>query len=415
MRFSFEFTRNREKRSADFPESNINNFVKWLASGVWGKKTSSGEAVDEESALKFSAVWACVRILSETIASLPLHVYKVSANGDKNINVSHPIYRLLHDEPNPLMTSFVYRETLMAHLCLWGNHYSEIIRNGTYDIKQLNIIKPQDVEVQINNKNELKYKVKETGKKERFIDADDILHIPGLSFNGLMGKSPIDVAAENIGLGLGLQRFGAEFFANGASLSATVKHPGKLSKTAYDNLVKSLNEKHTGEGNRHKIQILEEGMEWVNQVMPLEAAQFILSRRFQLNEIARIFRVPPHMLADLERSTNNNIEHQGIEFVQHTILPWCVRIEQEFNRKLFTEVEKRRGDAYVKFNLMGLLRGDAASRAQYYTPLFNIGVFSQNEIRALEDMNSIGPEGDKHFVQVNVTPVDQVGQNNPKQ
>jgi len=401
MRFSFEIQRN-ERREV-YPQSSLSNFVQWLTSGIWGKKTSSGEEVDEETALKFSAVYACVRILSETLAALPFHVYRSESNGNKYVDAGHPLYQLIHDEPSPLMTSFIFRECMMACVTLWGNAYAFISRNGSYIPQELQILHPGYV-MPFRSGNKIRYKVKVNRDAEKIIPAIDMIHVPGLSFDGVKGKSPIETAAENIGLGLALQRFGAEFFANGASLTGTIEHPGKLSDTAYNHLIKSLTEKHVGKDNRHKLQILEEGMKYAPITIPPESAQFLQSRKFQLNEIARIFRIPPHMLADLERSTNNNIEHQGIEFVQYTMLPWCVRFEQEFNRKLFQEDEK--GRVFVKFNLNGLLRGDAASRAQYYKDMYYIGAYNINKILELEDENQIGPAGDKRFIQSNMMPLE---------
>lgn len=396
MHFSIDLSfKSKEKRSNTFPEDSLNSFMKWLENGGFGQKTASGEMVDEESALKMSAVWACVRILSETIAALPLHIYRKEGN-NKFIADDHKLYPLLHDAPNDLMTSFIWRESSMSHLSLWGNSYSRIIRNGGMIPQSFELLQPADITPQIVG-GKIVYKIRNV---KATIPAIDMIHFPGLSFDGITGKSPIEVAAENIGLGLALQRFGSEFFLNGAMLSGTLEHPGKLSDPAYKHLSESFTEKNVGQGKRFKPQILEEGMKWVSQTMPLEAAQFILSRNFQLNEIARIFRIPPHMLADLTRSTNNNIEHQGMEVVQYTFLPWCVRMEQELNRKIFKESEK--GKVYAKFNLMGLLRGDSASRASYYSSRFNIGTLSQNEIRELEDQNSIGPEGDKYYVQLNM-------------
>ena len=405
MRFSFEISGKNEKRE-DYPQSSISNFIKWLATGFWSKKTSSGEEVDEESSLKFSAVYASIRILSETLAALPWHIYRREPDGNKYIDPTHQLYNLIHSEPSPQVTSFAFRETMMAMVSLWGNAYAKIIRNGSYLPIEFEILHASNVNP-FKVGNVLKYKVIGVNggqRTEKTVDAIDMIHVPGLSFDGIKGKSPIEVAAENIGLGLALQRFGAEFFANGASLSGTIEHPGKLSDTAYKHIMESLNEKHTGKDNRHKLQVLEEGMKYAQITIPPEAAQFILSRKFQLNEIARIFRIPPHMLADLERSTNNNIEHQGIEFVQYTMLPWCVRFEQEFNRKIFKENEK--GKFFVKFNLNGLLRGDAASRAQFYKDMRFMGVYTINDILELEDMNKIGEEGDKRYMVSNLVPID---------
>ena len=228
----------------------------------------------------------------------------------------------------------------------------------------------------------------------------DIIHIPAMGFDGVKGKTPIEVHGESIGLGLALQKYGAEFFANGTTLSGVFEHPGKLSDPAYKRLKESMEEQHKGSGNRHKTQILEEGMSWKQMSIAPEAAQYILSRKFQINEVNRVFRIPPHMTMDLDRATFSNIEHQGIEFVTNTMLPWCRRIEQEFNKKLLTENEKP--TTITKLNLMGLMRGDALARANYYQKRFAMGSLNANEIRRMEDENSIGTEGDKYYVMTNM-------------
>lgn len=414
MRLSFEFTRQKGERRTDYPQSSISNFIKWLTEGFWGgSKALSGEQVDQETALKFSAVYACVKVLTETMASIPKHVFELK-DGNRLPATNHQIYELVHSEPNPLMTAFTFYETLMAHAVGWGNAYAEIKRGPDYIPKELYPIHPGLVEPKLFKNGKLYYEVKkEQGKqlvKDKDVRAENMIHVPGLSYNGIIGKSPIEVAADSIGLGLAMQRWSSEFFKNGASLTGVFEHPGKLSDKAYKHLSESLKEKTTKQGERHGIQILEEGMKYAPKAIPPEAAQFIQSRKFQINEIARIFRVPPHMIADLERSTNNNIEHQGIEFVTYTMLPWCMRFEQEFNRKLFKESEK--GKMFVKCNLNGLLRGDAKSRAEYFEIMTRIGVYSINEVRELEDKNKIGAEGDKRLVMVNMAPLEQVQNQN---
>ena len=411
MRLAFEITRQKSEKRSDYPQSSLSNFIKWLTEGLWGaNKSLSGEQVDQETALKFSAVLSCVRVLGETMASVPKHVYRTE-DGNKFIDTDHPIYNLVHSEPNELMTAFTFYETMMAHVTLWGNAYAEIKRKLMVPV-ELKIIHPGLVTPVLYKAGRLRYKVKGTTEeeKERIIDAIDMLHVPGLSFDGILGKSPIDIAADNIGLGLSMQRFGSEFFKNGASLTGVFEHPGKLSDKAYKHLTESLKQKVTTQGERHGIQILEEGMKYAQMSIPPDSAQFIQSRKFQVNEIARIFRVPPHMIGDLERSTNNNIEHQGIEFVTYTMLPWCMRFEQEMNRKLFKESEK--GKMFIKCNLSGLLRGDAKSRGEYFRIMNGMGVYSINNILELEDMNKIGPEGDKRLVPVNMMLLEKLQKQN---
>lgn len=296
----------------------------------------------------------------------------------------------------------------MSHLNGWGNHYSEIIRNGGYKVIGFEPIHPKYLKkIDRTKKGDLLYYFE---GREKPIKQENILHFKGISYDGLLGKSPIDIAAENIGLGLSLQNYGSETFANSAALSGHLEYPGKLSKTAYENLYNSWKQKHTGEGKRGGFDILEEGMAWKQDAISPEAAQFISSRQFQIDEICRIFRIPPHLVYELLRSTNNNIEHQGIELVQYTFLPWCVRIEQEFNDKIFTEDEKESGRVYVRFNLNGLLRGDITARTAHYNSMLDRGVYNVNEVRAKEDMNGIGEQGDQYYKQVNTAPVEVINQ-----
>jgi len=408
MRLSFEISRQKGEKRADYPQSSISNFIKWLTEGMWGKSSLSGETVDQETALKFTAVYACIRVLGETMASIPVHAYKIK-DGKKNIAHDHPINILVHSEPNGIMTAFTFYETLMAHVNGWGNAYAKIIRKAMVPI-EMKIIHPARVKPILFKNGKLKYEIRDgKGKLVETILDMNMIHIPGLSYNGIIGMSPIDVSADAIGLGLAMQRFGSEFFKNGASVTGVFEHPAKLSDAAYKHLSESLATKTTGQGNRHGVQILEEGMKYAQKSIPPNQALYLQSRKLQINEIARIFRIPPHLIGDLERSTNNNIEQQSIEFVTYTMLPWCLRFEQEFTRKLFKESEK--GSMFIKCNLNGLLRGDAKSRAEYFEIMSRIGVYSVNEIRELEDKNKIGPEGDQHLVMVNMAPLGSVKNN----
>jgi len=304
----------------------------WLIEALGGE-TKSGIKVSEESASTLSAVWACTRVLSEAIASLPFSVYEKKTNGDRVKAVSHDYYNLLHDAPNRFMTSFIWRETLQAHLCLWGNAYALIIRNNGGRAIALNPIHPRDVVHQVVvNGEEMFYKINGI---ETPLPSWQILHIPALSFDGLKGKSPITVARENIGTALALEQFGAGVFKSGGAKRLALVHPGEVKPPTVEKIRKSWESTYGGTDGMNRVAVLDMGLDVKEVGMSPEDAQFIESRRFQLNEIARIFRVPPHMIGDLERSTNNNIEHQSIEFVQYTLRPWLVRWEQEVNRKLF--------------------------------------------------------------------------------
>ena len=295
--------------------------------------SSSGKAVNEKTALQTTAVYACVRILAETIASLPFHTYRYTLNG-KEKAIEHPIYYLLHSEPNPEMTSFVFRETLMSHLLLWGNAYAQIIRDGRGRVLGLYPLLPNRMSVNRNNQGELVYQYEKDGQTY-FLRSYEVLHIPGLGFDGLIGYSPIAMAKNAIGMAIATEEYGAKFFANGANPGGVLEHPGVVKDPA--RIRESWNAVYQGSSNAHRVAVLEEGMKFQSIGIPPEQAQFLETRKFQLNEIARIFRIPPHMIGDLEKSSFSNIEQQSLEFVMYTLDPWVVRWEQAIQRALFTE------------------------------------------------------------------------------
>ena len=330
--------------------------------------TSSGKQVTERSAMQMTAVYSCVRILAEAVAGLPLHVYKTGSDGGKDKATEHPLYRVLHDAPNPEMTSFVFRETLMTHLLLWGNAYAQIIRNGRGEVIGLYPLMPSRMSVGRLTSGALYYDYQtmpgevpgDTGLVR--LSAAEVLHIPGLGFDGLVGYSPIAMAKNAIGMAQACEDYGASFFANGAAAGGVLEHPGMIKDPT--RVRESWQATFGGAKNGNKIAVLEEGMKYTPISMSPEQAQFLKTRKFQMGEIARIFRVPPHMIGDLDKSSFSNIEQQSLEFVKYTLDPWVIRFEQAITAKLLTEPERR--SIYVKFNLEGLLRGDYASRMNGY-------------------------------------------------
>ena len=367
--------------------------------------SSSGKAVNEKTALQTTAVYACVRILAETIASLPFHTYRYTLNG-KEKAIEHPIYYLLHSEPNPEMTSFVFRETLMSHLLLWGNAYAQIIRDGRGRVLGLYPLLPNKVIVNRNQHGELVYQYEKEGQTY-FLRSYEVLHIPGLGFDGLIGYSPIAMAKNAIGMAIATEEYGAKFFANGANPGGVLEHPGVVKDPA--RIRESWNAVYQGSSNAHRVAVLEEGMKFQSIGIPPEQAQFLETRKFQLNEIARIFRIPPHMIGDLEKSSFSNIEQQSLEFVMYTLDPWVVRWEQAIQRALFTENEKRQ--YFVKFNVDGLLRGDYQSRMNGYAVGRQNGWLSANDIRELENLNLIPEDlgGDLYLINGNMTKLKDAG------
>ena len=356
-------------------------------------RTTSGKPVNERTAMQTTAVYACVRILAEAIASLPLHVYEYQDDGGKKLVHDHPLYYLLHDEPNPEMTSFVFRETLMSHLLIWGNAYAQIIRDGAGRVLGLYPLLPDKMEVQRDDKGNIYYvysrnsdenpTFKEYGNIK--LKAEDVLHIPGLGFDGLIGYSPIAMAKNAVGMTLACEEYGASFFANGANPGGVLEHPGVLKDPS--KVRESWNSVYRGVSNAHKIAVLEEGMKYQQIGIPPEEAQFLETRKFQINEIARLYRIPPHMVGDLDKSSFSNIEQQSLEFVKYTLDPWVIRWEQSLQRSLLLPGEK--GKYFIKLNVDGLLRGDYQSRMNGYAVGRQNGWFSANDIREMENMNPI--------------------------
>ena len=359
-------------------------------------RTTSGKPVNERTAMQTTAVYACVRILAEAVASLPLHVYEYQDDGGKKLVHDHPLYYLLHDEPNPEMTSFVFRETLMSHLLIWGNAYAQIIRNGAGRVLGLYPLLPDKMEVQWDDKGNIYYvysrnsdenpTFKEYGNIK--LKAEDVLHIPGLGFDGLIGYSPIAMAKNAVGMTLACEEYGASFFANGANPGGVLEHPGVLKDPS--KVRESWNSVYRGVSNAHKIAVLEEGMKYQQIGIPPEEAQFLETRKFQINEIARLYRIPPHMVGDLDKSSFSNIEQQSLEFVKYTLDPWVIRWEQSLQRSLLLPGEK--GKYFIKLNVDGLLRGDYQSRMNGYAVGRQNGWFSANDIREMENMNPIPDE-----------------------
>jgi len=396
-------------KARDKPQNRVGGVFSFLFGS-----TTSGKTVNERTAMQSAAVYACVRILAEAIAGLPLHVYRYRMDGGKERVAQHPLYYLLHNEPNPEMTSFVFRETLMSHLLLWGNAYAQIVRNGRGQAVALYPLLPNKMEVSRAPNGELVYTYRRDIEESRIdpsggtvtLRRDEVLHVPGLGFDGLIGYSPIAMAKNAIGMSLATEEYGAAFFANGANPGGVLEHPGVVKDP--DKLRESWHAQFSGH-NAHKVAVLEEGLTFHQMSIPPEQAQFLETRKFQINEIARIFRVPPHMVGDLEKSSFSNIEQQSLEFVKYTLDPWVVRWEQSLQQSLILPSEKP--SLFIKFNLDGLLRGDYQSRMNGYAVGRQNGWMSANDIRELEDMNRIPAEegGDLYLVNGNMTKLADAG------
>ena len=397
-------------RSRDKPQNRtVGSSYNFLFGG-----STSGKAVTERTAMQMTAVYSCVRILAEAVAGLPLNLYHYLPDGGKEKSYDHPLYRLLHDEPNPEMSSFVFRETLMTHLLLWGNAYAQIIRNGKGEIVALYPLMPNRMTVDREENGQLYYSYNRSSDEAPTMNGStvilkpsDVLHIPGLGFDGLVGYSPIAMAKNAIGMAIACEEYGAKFFANGAAPGGVLEHPGTIKDP--QRVREAWQSQFGGSGNSNKIAVLEEGMKYTPIGISPEQAQFLETRKFQINEIARIFRVPPHMVGDLEKSSFSNIEQQSLEFVKYTLDPWVIRWEQSIMRSLLSLEEKTQ--YFVKFNLEGLLRGDYQSRMTGYATARQNGWMSANDIRELENLDRIPTEdgGDLYLINGSMLPLANAG------
>jgi len=375
------------RSSPENPSTSLSNPAAWLT-GLFGT-SKTGVQVSEDNALTFSAVYAAVRIISETIASIPLNVYQ--ADGETRVKaVGHPVQDLLAKAPNSVSSTFTFREAMASNLVLHGNAYAKIEMNAAGRPTALIPLNPMKVEVKVVDGE----KVYVFDEKHTYLDYE-ILHFVGLSFNGLTGKSPLSMAREAVAIGLAAQEYGARFYSNGANAGGVITAPGRLNTEVVKRLRESWNRAQSGLGASHSTAILEEGMKYEKIGLDPEAAQFLQSRKFQVNEIARIFRIPPSYLADLENSsTRANTEQQAIQFVRDCITPYVRRMEVELNRKLFREDEP---NLYAYFTMEGLMRGDQKARYEAYATARQWGWLSVNDIRDLENLNPV--EGGDIYLQ----------------
>ena len=368
-----------------------------------GMISAAGVTVSEKSALGYAAVLAAVRVLSESVAGLPAILYRREGRSRQRAT-AHRLYALLHDGPNRRMTAFEFFELGMSHLTTWGNFYAEIERDRSGRILALWPLRPDRMEVG-GEEERLIYRYQAASGAVRLYE-EDVLHVRGMGGDGIVGYSLIRLAQEAIGLGMAAERFGSAVFLNGAAPGIVLRHPGTLSPVAHQNLEDSWNDAHAGLENAYKPAILEEGMSIEKMGLPPEDAQFLETRRFQVEEIARIYRVPLHLLQDLERATFSNIEHQSLDFVVHTLRPWLVRWEQSLVRQLLTEEERQQ--YYVEFLVDALLRGDTQTRYQAYGVGRQWGWLSANDVRRLENMDVI-QGGDEYLTPLNMGDARQGG------
>lgn len=376
-------------------------FWQWPEAGISSK---AGVRINNENSLTCTAYYAGVTLISQTLAQVPLPLYKRLQRG-KERAYGHPLYSVLHSEPNPYMSAFAFKEALQGHILTWGNAFAEIEWEGEY-VRNLWPLRPDCMQIAWD-KGELFYIYTLPGGEQVRLSADNVLHIPGFGFDGVIGYDPITLVREAIGLSKATEEFGARFFANGASLSGVITHPGTVTETAEKNMRKSWEDLHKGLSNQHRIAILQEGVDFKSIGVNPENAQFLETRKFQISEIARFLHIPNHMIGDLEKATFSNIEHQGIEFVTYTMSPWFARWEQNINRKCLSLADKQ--TYFSEFLAAALLRGDLPSRYQAYAVGRQWGWLSANDIREKENENPI-PGGDEYYMPLNMSTFSQLDQ-----
>jgi HK97 family phage portal protein len=388
-----------ERRATSIGGGSISDPPGWLERLLLGNRDVEDVPVeiDERNALAIPAVFACVRAISEDVAKLPIHVYRQTETGKERLR-NHPLARLVRGLPNPHMSWFDLASATTAHALTWGNGYVEIVRDGNNRPSELWPLEPDRVEVRRSTvkPEEIVYVYNDPalGKRRTIFDVD-VLHIKGLGYDGLVGYSVIGWARRSLALTAAAEKFGSSFFGNSSLPKGVLEHPGVLGDEAQKNLRESWEKIHRGVGNYGRVAILEEGMKFNSITIPPDDAQFLETRQFQIPEICRWFRMPPHKIADLTRATFSNIEHSSIEYVGDTLLPWFVRWEQEIRRKCFTGGE---GNLFVEFVTAALLRGDLKSRYDAYAIGRQWGWLSPNDVREFENLNPIESEGGEIYL-----------------
>jgi HK97 family phage portal protein len=363
--------------------------------------SAAGVHVSPDSAMRFGAVYTCVNIIGQTIGTLPLQVYRRTEKG-KALAPTHPTYRILHASPNAQLTAAVYLELIIAHLLLWGNHYSWIRWTQAGRLFDLQPLMPWQVTPRKNSDGTVRYEVVSAAGMQ-VLSPDEVLHIPALGWDGLRGLSPISMLRNAIGLGMAAEDFGARFFANDARPGVIVESVAGPGNGRAEQIKSEMQDKFSGP-NRWKVMVLGPGLKLHPVTMPMDDAQFLETRKFQKTEIFGIYRVPPHLAGDLDKATFSNIEQQDIGFAKHCIRPLCVRIEMELTRKLYG----MGAEFFAEFNLDGLLRGDFKSRMEGYQIAAGGPFVTRNEVRELENWQPMAG-GERLLMPVNMAPVGDDG------
>lgn len=376
--------------------------------GVFMPAKPAGVRVTEDTALTLSAVYACVRVISEDIAGLPWHVMEQRADGGSELRPEDPADWLLSVQANPEVPAFQFRETILAHALLWGNGFAEIERDGAGRPAWLWLLTPDRVCPERAADGRIVYAVSNRTGGATYLESEDVYHLRGLGFDGLVGYSVVQLAARSIGAGIALDQSTADLFGNDSTPGGVLKHPGKLSEPAAKRLSEDWEKRHAGPGKKRRVAVLEEGMDWVQTGLPPDDTKLIEQRQFTPADICRWFRVSPVKIQDLLRATFSNIEQLSINHVTDTLLPWVRRLEGEANVKCFGRTN--RGRRFTRLNLKGLLRGDTAAQTEHVSKMLGQGVYDIDEARSYLDLNPIGPDGKKRFVPVNMQLLEKAGE-----
>ena len=366
-------------------------------------ESKAGVRVGRETAMRVSAVYSCCRILAESIASLPVHLYRRLPGGGKERATDHPMYDLVHRAPNPQMSAYQWMETMVYHMVMTGNAYNEKATNNAQGVHAVYPWNPEQTKIERTAKGELRYELEETDGTKRVRSAPQMLHIPGMAWDGISGMSPISYARESIGLAVATEEFGARFYSNGTNMGTvyTMAEGVRLGPDEKDKLVEDLRAKHAGLSKAHSAILLPHGITASKVSIPPDDAQFIETRKMQVEEVARIFRIPLHMIQAETKSTSwgTGIESMSRGFVIYTLRPWLCRIEQVLNRSLLAEGEQR--EYFFEFLVDALLRGDQQARAEYFTAAIQNGWMSRNEVREIENKNPVDG-GDEFLTPLNM-------------
>ncbi len=370
---------------AALTKDNITNSKELYDAMFGGVESSTGIAISPETAMRFTTVLICVRVLAESVASLPCILYRRRKDGGKDRAIDHPTYHVLHDQANAWNSAFEYIEGTMSNLALRGNGYSFVERNKRGQTIGLIPLNPDGITIKQAADWSPLYNATMPDNSRQDLTSKQMHHIRGPLPKGYVGQSMISLARDAIGLGLAAETFGSHLYKNGVKPSGVLKHPGKIGPEATETLRGQFEKKYAGLSNSSRPLLLEEGMEWIALSINPDDAQFLETRKFQRSEIAGIFRVPAHLVNDLERATFSNIEHQTLEFVVHSLRPWLKRWEQAINRDLLAPAE--RDEYFAEFKIDDLLRGDFKSRMEGLALQIQNGILSPNEARIIENMN----------------------------